>query len=425
MAKIVVVGLGYVGLTVACGMSTLGHSVLGLDIDSERILNLNRGLFPISEAGLEKAWRNVQETNAVSFHSDPESILETPDFYYLCVPTPSDSVGKTDLSFLHGSLMAIDSMLSPGSTVVIKSTVPIGTGAQIAEQLKSRKVNVASSPEFLSEGTAFEDFMNPSRIVIGADSPEVANLVLELYQGITSPKIICGISSAETIKHASNSMLALKLSFVNELAALCEATGARTDDVIYGVGTDPRIGKMFMSPGPGWGGSCFPKDTAELTYRAKELGAPMQTVEAAIASNRKSISRVGHSISEQLEGDLTGKKIAVWGLAFKAKTDDTRDSPALAVIDFLLKQGAIVAGYDPVATVAPGQNFTQSSSAIDACKGADALVVLTEWEEFAKISPSAVSSIAKPNLAIYDGRRILKDPSWRTTFSKFRVLGDQ
>jgi UDPglucose 6-dehydrogenase len=288
---------------------------------------------------------------------------------------------------------------------------------------KEKGLEIASNPEFLAEGTALADFMQPSRIVVGAASENVANSVMTLYEGIDAPRVICSLTSAETIKHASNSLLSVRLSFVNELAALSEKTGADIKEVLSGMSLDPRIGDKFMKPGPGWGGSCFPKDTSELAFTSRQLGSPMLTVEAAIQSNKNSISSVTHAVRNQLGGELSGKRIAVWGLAFKAHTDDTRQSPALAVIDSLLNENATVVVYDPLAKIGERTNLEVAESAAKSCVGADGLIVLTEWPEFALEDPVAIGEVMAPSAMVYDARGILNAAEWKKTFTNFKTLG--
>jgi UDPglucose 6-dehydrogenase len=305
---------------------------------------------------------------------------------------------------------------------VMKSTLPIGTAQNLSKKLSSKNLEVVSSPEFLAEGSALDDFHNPSRIVIGSDNPEAATKVMELFEGISAPRILCSLTSAETIKHASNSFLAVKLSYINELAALCNRTGALMSEVTLGMSLDPRIGDKFLRPGPGWGGSCFPKDTSELAKSAKELGAPMLTVEAAIASNAVTKTRVIELIQDQLGGTVTGKNVAIWGLAFKAMTDDIRESPAVEIMNILLDKGATVRAFDPIAKITPRENLNITNSPLEACAGAQALVVLTEWSEFSDIDPNDLRAVMAKDPQVFDTRGVLDSTKWSQVFPRFKAL---
>jgi UDPglucose 6-dehydrogenase len=305
----------------------------------------------------------------------------------------------------------------------MKSTVPIGTCRKLSAELRPYGINVASNPEFLSEGNALKDFFSPSRIVVGAEKKETAESVLGLYAGIQAPQLICDLSSAEAIKHASNALLSVRLSFVNELAAVCEKMGADISKVTEGMGLDPRIGNNFLNPGPGWGGSCFPKDTVELAQSASDVGARMLTVEAAILSNTATKRRVA-AIAKELLGDNPKlKKVAIWGLAFKANTDDVRESPAVQIASTLSETGARIVAFDPVVKSVPSMEFFVATSPIDACVGADLLVVLTEWDEFKSIDPADVREVMRGNAAVYDARGILNRPSWKSNFPRYEEIG--
>ena len=425
LAKLAVVGLGYVGLTTLSGLAALGHTVTGVDINAERVTALKSGIMPIEEPGLGEQVASQLALGKVSFISDYGDDLGDVQYFFICVPTPSKPSGEADLAYVNSSISSISRIAPRGATLILKSTLPIGTGNAVAEATRDLGLYVASNPEFLSEGNALWDFMNPSRIVVGAEDQTVSQPVMELYEGIKSPRIKCSLSSAESIKHASNSFLSVKLSFVNELTALSEMTGSNIDEVLLGVGLDPRIGPNFMRPGPGWGGSCFPKDTAELAHTGRKMGSPMLTVEAAIQSNSNSMLRVVDAVRQQLGGELDGKRIAVWGLSFKAYTDDTRDSPSLEVIRALYQSKALVKAYDPKAKASANESFLQVDSALEACRGSDSLVVLTEWPEFSEISPKEVMAVSTHELAVYDSRRILDASVWKDLFSNFRALGEK
>lgn len=423
MTRIAVVGLGYVGLTTAVGMAKLGHKVLGFDIDSPKVSMLSVGKSPIFEEGLEKELGIKIKSQNLTFTNQLAQVANfEPEFIFVCVGTPQDETGAADLSILNSVSVQISAIAPPESILVVKSTVPVGTGQIIVDSIDRNDIFVASNPEFLREGTAIRDFMEPDRIVVGSNSPEVAKRVLALYEAIDSPKLETSLESSELIKYASNAYLAMRLSFVNDIAALSEKTNAHVEHVLRGMGLDKRIGTSFLKPGPGWGGSCFPKDTRALVSIAQSAGSPLPLIEAAISSNRAALGRAVETITELAAGDLSNKVVAVWGVAFKANTDDVRGSPALEIINALLMRGAIVNSYDPVA-VAPDQSgLSRAGSAVEAAVGADVLAVLTEWPEFSEISPEEVARAMRTS-AVFDARRILPE-SWRAHFSVLKVLGE-
>jgi UDPglucose 6-dehydrogenase len=288
--------------------------------------------------------------------------------------------------------------------------------------LSQTALEVASNPEFLREGTALRDFMEPDRIVVGASSQLAAQKVMDLYSKIDSPKLLTTLESAELTKYAANAYLAMRLSFTNDITELSAKSGAKVDDVLFAMGLDKRIGPSFLKPGPGWGGSCFPKDTRALLSIAQAFGTELPVVSAAVDSNEKAFSRVAIAIAELAGGELSGKTVGVWGLAFKANTDDLRDSPAIRIVKLLIEMGAIVSVYDPAAETPEMEGLVGFKSAIEAATGADVLAVLTEWDEFAKQDPEAVATVMKVPV-VFDGRRVLPE-NWRSSFASFGVLGD-
>jgi UDPglucose 6-dehydrogenase len=422
MKSVAVVGLGYVGLTTGIGLAQLGHKVLGFDIDNAKVRMLSVGKSPIFEVGMEEALRNVLDSQNFTLADQLQTVAEfKPEYIFVCVATPQDETGAADLTVLNSVTFQLSEIAPPDSILVVKSTVPVGTGQRLSESIKREDIFVASNPEFLREGTAMRDFAEPDRIVVGSNSPKVAERVLELYEAIDSPKIKTNLESSELIKYAANAYLAMRLSFANDIAALSEKTHANVDQVLQGMGMDKRIGASFLKPGPGWGGSCFPKDTSALLSQAKNVGAALPLVETAIASNRAAIQRAVEAIVELAGGDLSNKVVAVWGIAFKANTDDIRDSPALKIIDSILKKGATVQAYDPVASAPDQAGLSKCTSALQAAAGADVLAVLTEWPEFFEVSPDAVTSAMKSPI-VFDARRILPS-SWLDHASVFKVLG--
>ena len=423
MKQVAVVGLGYVGLTTAVGLAQLGHQVLGFDVDHSKVARLSAGESPIYEDGLEKALGSLIQSSGLSFTKSLDAVKDfRPEFMFVCVATPQDESGTADLTILNSVTTQLAGIAVANSVIVTKSTVPVGTGQRIAKSIDRSDVFVASNPEFLREGTAMKDFMEPDRIVVGSNNPEAATRVLDLYAAIDAPKLQTDLESSELIKYAANAYLAMRLSFTNDIAALSEKSNANVDQVLDGMGLDKRIGTAFLKPGPGWGGSCFPKDTNALVVIAKEFGSQLPLVETAIASNNAAIARSVNAITELAGGDLANKKVAVWGLAFKSNTDDIRDSPALKIVDSLISKGAKVQAYDPVAVAPERTGLVLKGSALDAAAGADVLVVLTEWPEFAEVSPDKVAEAMRTSV-VYDARRILPK-SWRAHASVLKVLGE-
>ena len=423
MAKIAVIGLGYVGITTAVGMGKLGHDVIGYDINPERVAALARAKAPIHEDGLEQALGSLKESGRVSFtHSYQEVADFIADYFFICVPTPQDASGAANLTFVLAAAKELSQIAPADAIVVLKSTVPVGSGERVKQALSRTDIHVASNPEFLREGSALHDFMNPDRIIVGAASEQVSTRGLELYKDVASRKIATSVESAELVKYSTNAYLAMRLSFVNDLAALCEKVGASVDDLVDGLGSDSRIGPSFLSPGPGWGGSCFPKDTRALISVASDFGIDLPLIDAALESNEASISRVVESIRQLAGGSLEGKTIGIWGLAFKANTDDIRESPAMNIVARLLARGSEVIAFDPIAVAPKASGFSQVQSAELAAEGVDVLAVLTEWPEFAEVDPIKVSKSMKAK-AVMDARRVLPAESWRSAVDNFRVLG--
>ena len=423
MKQVAVVGLGYVGLTTAVGLAQLGHKVLGFDVDESKVTRLSAGESPIYEDGLEKALGSLIQSNGLSFTNSLDIVKDfRPEFIFVCVATPQDESGAADLTILNSVASQMSGVASADSILVVKSTVPVGTGQKIAQSINRKDVFVASNPEFLREGTAMKDFMEPDRIVVGSNNPEAAKRVLDLYAGIDAPKLETDLESSELIKYAANAYLAMRLSFTNDIAALSEKANANVEQVLHGMGLDKRIGTAFLKPGPGWGGSCFPKDTNALVAIASGYDSKLPLVETAIASNQAALARSVAAIEKLVGGDLSSKTVGVWGIAFKANTDDIRDSPALTIIDSLLSKGASVQAYDPVAVAPEKAGLVMKGSAEEAAAGADVLAVLTEWPQFAELPPEKVAS-AMNNSVVYDARRILPT-DWKSHFSVVKVLGE-
>ena len=420
MANIGVMGTGYVGLTTAVCFSELGHKVVGFDIDTKKVEMLTSGTSTIYEEGMsELIVKNLKIKNLVFTNSI--SHLTDCDFVFLCVPTPQDSDGSADLSYVIKAAKDLNGILKKNAILVTKSTVPVNAWKDIVMALDRKDVTIVSNPEFLREGTAISDFFHPDRIVVGSNKLEKAQEVANLYQQEKVATIVTDNSSAELIKYASNSFLAIKLTFVNEIAALCEAVGANANDVLQGMGQDSRIGSKYLQPGPGWGGSCFPKDVRALRVTAENNSMNMTLLSAALDSNEKTFRRIADKVESELGNSLIGKNICVWGLAFKAGTDDLRDSPSVAVIERLIGRGATVIAFDPVIKSANIKSLKVVKSIEESYEAADAILLLTEWEEFKKINPESIKSRLK-NLILIDTRNVLDRKTWIN--SGFKYIGN-
>ena len=425
MSEIAVVGTGYVGLTAGACFAHLGHQVVCYDIDKEKIDKLSTGEIPIVEEGLETLVKEGLKENKLSFTTSPQEAVSNCKVVFLCVPTPQKADGTTDTSMVDSAVSLLAQFLPKNSVLVNKSTVPVGSAQTVFEKLDRQDISVVSNPEFLREGTAVDDFLQPERIIIGSEKPEAAQIVAELYEKIEAPLLITDPISAETIKYSANAFLVTKLSFINSIAAVCEGVGADITDVIKGIGYDSRIGKKYMSPGPGWGGSCFPKDTKSLIHMAGQAGYDFRFLDTAVAVNEEQFDRVVKKISDAVGGDLEGKTVAVWGLTFKAGTDDLRDSPSLAVIKRLQAKGAIIKAHDPTVKEhkegIPKQ-VVISNEPLEACENADAVVLLTDWEEYENIKPNEVIELLSgPNLI--DTRNVFNPQEWEDTGFTYQGIG--
>ena len=418
MSKIAVIGTGYVGLTTSIGLASLGHEVIGYDIDSAKVEMLKAGKLPIHEPGLDVILAAVLKSKNLQATSDLALAVSNADFIFTCVPTPQDEDGSADLSYVIAASKAMKDLLKPGAVVVTKSTVPVGSAQRVEAAIGRSDINVASNPEFLREGAAVQDFEHPDRIVVGARSTEVAQSVMDLYSKIDCPKVLTSQPAAELIKYASNSFLAIKLSFVNDVAALCDAAGADPGEVMNGMGLDTRIGNRFLEQGPGWGGSCFPKDTRALASIADSFGLQIPLINAAIASNEMAHKRVADRVMNALGGSLVGKTIAVLGLTFKADTDDTRESPAIAVIERLIGRGGKVVAFDPMINQYELSGLSVVTSPVVAATGAHALVVLTEWAEFKAIDAKQIID-AMSGTVVVDTRNVLNQKIWQDAGATF------
>lgn len=425
-----VVGVGYVGLTTGACLSLLGHTVVCGDVDEEKINRLRKGEISIVEEGLAEIVNEGINAGRLEFVVGATEVGERSDIVFLCVPTPEDIDGSADLSFIEAASAEIGPVLREGAIVVNKSTVPVGTTTVIDEVIQRADIKVVSNPEFLREGTAVNDFLHPDRVVVGADDRGAAENVAALYSSIETEIIITDAASAETIKYAANGFLAMKISFVNSVAAMCEAVGADVVDVVEGIGSDRRIGREFLQPGPGWGGSCFPKDSHSLVHLAETHGYGFSMMRSVIAVNDEQRERMVRKVQRAAgTNDLNGMTISVLGLTFKAGTDDLRDSPSLAIIGRLRELGATVRAYDPTTTgrlsriqdsFLEGINVQQSVD--EAMREGDVLVILTEWPEFRSLDFEQVKELLSGS-AIVDTRNLLDPQSVRAAGLDYDGVG--
>jgi len=407
---IAVIGTGYVGLVTGACFAEFGVDVTCVDIDSDKIARLLAGEMPIYEPGLEQLVSKNVLSGRLRFTTDLKQAVEQALVIFLAVGTPPKSDGSPDLSFVENAARSVAEHMNGYKVIVTKSTVPIGTGEYIrklvSEQLKSRlNFGIVSNPEFLREGAAINDFMRPDRVVIGSRDEEAIEIMRDLYRPlylIEAPFVLTSLEAAELTKYAANAFLATKISFINEIANLCESIGCDVHDVARAIGMDRRIGSKFLHPGPGFGGSCFPKDTRALASVAREFGCDSMIVDAVIEVNRRQRAAMVPKI-EKLVGNLEGKTIAILGLAFKPETNDMREAPAIAIISGLLERGATVRAYDPVAMseaaeVLPAIKYAEDE--YEAVTGADALVFVTEWNQFRALDMRRIRDLMKsPRIA--------------------------
>jgi UDPglucose 6-dehydrogenase len=413
--KIAVVGTGYVGLVTGTCFAETGNQVTCIDIDKTKVDKLSSGQITIYEPGLEKLFIRNQKEGRLTFTTNLAEGIKDAVIIFLALPTPPGEDGSADLKYVLGVARDLGKILTGYAVLVDKSTVPVGTAekvhAAVSENYKG-EFDVVSNPEFLREGVAVEDFMKPDRVVIGTQSERARNVMKELYAPFVrsgNPLIFMDERSAELTKYAANSFLATKISFMNEVAQLCEKLGADVDMIRRGIGSDERIGKRFLFPGIGYGGSCFPKDVQALVKSSNEVGYDFQILNAVMEVNEKQKLHLLPKIKNYFKGDLKGKHFAIWGLAFKPNTDDVREAPALYLIDALLAEGATVSTFDPEAMPnvrgIMGDKITYAENQYDALKGADALIIATEWNEFRQPDFLRIVTGLKQK-AIFDGRNL-------------------
>lgn len=437
--NIAIVGTGYVGLVTGTCFSEMGVHVTCVDVDEHKIEKLKQGIVPIYEPGLETLVKKNMKSGRLKFTTRLEDIINDVDIVFSAVGTPPDEDGSADLKYVLDVARTIGRHINRYVVVVTKSTVPVGTArkvkATIQEELNKRGVNVdfdiASNPEFLKEGNAVKDFMSPDRVVVGVESERARKLMARLYKPfmIVSDRLIfTDIASAEMIKYAANSMLATRISFMNDIANLCELVGADVNMVRKGIGSDTRIGKKFLYAGCGYGGSCFPKDVKALIKTAADMGYPMRVLQAVEEVNKDQKLVLYHKIVNYYGGEdqLRGKTVAIWGLSFKPETDDMREAPSLVLIDLLLKAGAVVRVYDPVAMDECrrrlGDTVTYATDMYDAAKGADALMLVTEWKELRMPNMETLQRQMRGRLVL-DGRNILDAEELHQAGFEYHCIG--
>lgn len=419
--KIVIVGTGYVGLVTGTCLAEVGIDVICVDVDQKKIDNLKKGVLPIYEPGLDKLVHRNYDKGRLSFSTNLPEAIKGADAAFIAVGTPPGEDGSADLKYVLAVAREIGENMNDYGVIITKSTVPVGTAAKVRKEIQdaldkrgvSISFDVASNPEFLKEGAAVNDFMKPDRIVIGVESDRAKNILEKVYHPFTlngHPVIFMDVPSAEMTKYAANAMLATKISFMNDVANLCEIVGADVNKVRRGIGSDPRIGNKFIYPGIGYGGSCFPKDVKALVRTARENGHEMRILQAVEDVNEDQKSVLFNKIKKKF-GDLKGKHFAMWGLSFKPNTDDMREAPSIVIIEKLLAEGASVSAYDPVAMEEAkhdlGDSITYANDEYATLDNADALLVVTEWSEFRVPDFKKLKEKLKQPL-IFDGRNIFE-----------------
>ncbi len=437
--KITMIGTGYVGLVTGTCLAEVGNDVLCLDVDARKIEMLKGGGVPIHEPGLEPMIHRNVAAGRLHFTTDIDAAVGHGNVQFIAVGTPPDEDGSADMQYVLQAARNIGRRMTQWTLVVDKSTVPVGTAEHvreaIAQELEARGVDipyaVASNPEFLKEGAAVEDFMKPDRVVIGADNERAISILRNIYAPFQRNRerlLVMDLRSAELTKYAANAMLATRISFMNELANLADRLGADIEAVRQGIGSDPRIGYHFLYPGAGYGGSCFPKDVKALQFTAQRHGLPLRILEAVEAVNETQKEVLVEKIVAHFGADLAGRRFALWGLAFKPNTDDMREAPSRVIIDALVRRGASVCAYDPVAMDearrvlgdAPGISF--AANPLAACEGADALVVVTEWKEFRSPDFDTLRRHLKQPV-IFDGRNLYEPEVVRAAGFEYRAIG--
>jgi len=431
--RVVMIGAGYVGLVSGACFSEFGVDVTCVDKDARRIEALRQGRMPIFEPGLENLVRGNVKDGRLTFSTDLAGAVAGADAAFIAVGTPSRrGDGHADLTYVYQAAREIAAAMTDYLVVVTKSTVPVGTGREVGRIIRAARpdaeFDVVSNPEFLREGSAINDFMRPDRIVIGTESERAREAMRRLYRPlylIETPIVFTGLETSELIKYAANSFLAAKISFINEIADLCEKVGADVHDVARGIGLDGRIGRKFLHPGPGYGGSCFPKDALALVKTAQGAGAPLSLVEAVIAANERRKQQMADRVIAACGGSVKGRRLAVLGLTFKPNTDDMRDSPSLVILPALMAAGAEVSAFDPEGMAEARQLMPEvryCKSAEEAMTGADAMVLLTEWNEFRALDPHRIRALLRSPVVI-DLRNVYNPADMREAGLQYSSVG--
>jgi UDPglucose 6-dehydrogenase len=437
--KLTVIGTGYVGLVTGACLADVGNEVLCIDVDARKVADLQRGEIPIHEPGLDLVVARCMSAGRLRFSTSYDDAVAHASVIFIAVGTPSGEDGSADLTHVLDCARELGRKLQRDALLVVKSTVPVGTNAQVLEAVQGEvekraarvRVTTASNPEFLKEGFAVDDFMRPDRIIVGTDDAESTETLRDLYAPFNRNRdrlLVMDIVSAEFTKYAANAMLAVRISFMNEMANIADRLGVDIENVRHGIGSDPRIGPHFLYAGVGFGGSCFPKDVRALVHTAEQAGEKSLLLSAVQEVNARQRRILFERISEFYEGRVRGKRVALWGLAFKANTDDMREAPSLALIDALTGAGAEVVAYDPVALdnarklLAGNGKVTFASSARAACEGADVLAVVTEWLEFRSPDFEWLASVLRDK-ALFDGRNLYNAAQVRRAGLRYRGVG--
>lgn len=416
--RVAVIGGGYVGLVQAAGLARLGHTVRIGEIDEEKRLQLVAGRMPIYEVGLDELYASAVESGRLTVHASNLEASDGAEVVFLCLPTPPGVDGAADLSVVERVAVELAEGLSAETVVAIKSTVPVGTTARLIKRFAGR-LRLVGNPEFLREGSAVADFLSPDRVVIGSEDAEAAAVVARLYESLDAPVITTDPTSSELIKYGSNSYLAARLTFVNALANIADSVGADILDVVEGMSLDPRIGPHFLRPGPGYGGSCFPKDTIALLATSRQAGYEFTLLQTVVDSDRSQRHWITGNVRRMVGGDLSGIRVALWGVAFKAGTDDIRESPAIKIGQMLRSEGAKITAYDPEAR---SDEFEMADDPVAAAADAQILVVATEWPEFRLVDLGRVAQAMEGDL-VYDLRNLLDPNAAIAAGLRYRGLG--
>lgn len=428
--KICVIGVGYVGLITAVGLSDFGNTVVGVDVDEEKVKSLNQGQSIIYEPGLEEYLHRNISSGRLRFSTDVGSAIKESDVVFVAVGTPSLDNGDADLSYLYTVVEDVVKHAVHNTVLVIKSTVPVGTNRTVSDYLLSKgksNISVVSNPEFLREGKAVYDFFHPDRVIIGCNNPVAKEMMEDVYRALNRtvvPFVWCDWESAELIKYASNGFLAMKVAYINQIACLAEEAGADINIIARAMGMDGRIGSKFLHAGPGFGGSCFPKDIRALSKIGKKYGSPISLIDCVIGANENQKLHIFKKIKKRLE-NMQGKTVGILGLAFKAETDDIRESPAIVIVELLQKAGSVIKAHDPKAManfkkLFPSVQYVDSE--YDVAEGADALIILTEWNEYRSLDLEKIKRLMKTPY-IFDTRKVIDEDSLKQFGFLYDVVG--